>query len=209
MTHSGTSLSALGLRPSKIIGLLGNDAGGGKRVSEDVDFFLKAPSSLIGGGGAVQMPSGVDVRVVPECELAVVIGAGGAAIAVADAIEHVAGYTIALDLTVRGPHDRSRRKSHDTFCPVGPRVVPAVELGDARGRSVQLRIDGEVVQDWSTDRMVLGVPQAVSWISSIMTLEEGDLVLMGAPKMTRQLEAGQTLLAEIDGIGALEIPVAG
>lgn len=213
--------SEFDLAPSKIVGLLGNDRGrrdgrrgdagsGGTEPGgaerDDVDLFLKAPSSLVGPDGVVRMPPG-DVRLVPECELAVIIGRGGADIAAADAADHVIGWTIALDLTVRGPHDRSRRKSHDTFCPVGPWIVPADEFGDPDDRAVRLRVDGELVQDWSTDQMVLPVFDAIAWVSSIMRLEPGDLILTGAPRMTRQLTPGETLQAEIDGIGTFHIEV--
>ena len=200
---------AIELAPSKIVGLLGNDLHNtDDPTGEAVDFFLKAPSSLMGPGGAVLIPAGDQVRLVPECELGVLIGSGGYEITPGRALEHVAGYTIALDLTVRGSDERSRRKSHDTFCPVGPHVVPVDDLGDASGRSVRLHVDGDLVQDWTTDRMVLPVPQVIAMVSSVMTLEPGDLILTGAPKMTRQIAAGEILRAEIGGIGAFEIPVA-
>lgn len=188
--------------PSKIIGCLGNDVG---RDGDGVDLFLKAPSSLVGPSGKIMLPLGA--KVVPECELAVVIGIGGRHIRAADALDHVAGYSIALDLTARGPQDRSRRKSHDTFCPLGPWLVTADEVLDPQVLDVRLLVDGELHQDWSTSRMLATVAEVIALASSEMQLRPGDLLLTGAPPMTVVLAPGQTVEAEITGLGRLTMHV--
>ncbi|MFT5977269.1 MAG: 2-keto-4-pentenoate hydratase/2-oxohepta-3-ene-1,7-dioic acid hydratase in catechol pathway [Candidatus Azotimanducaceae bacterium] len=214
------SLDAPVVSPSKIIGILGNDisrmpATGGPadhKIDVLLDFFLKSPSSLIGSSGSVLLPqldgSAAQGRVVPECELAVLIGRGGENLAVDAVSDHILGYTIGLDLTARGEGERSRRKSLATFCPVGPWIVTRDELGDDRRLDVKLWVNGTVHQDWSTSHMVFPVMEVVSWVSRSVRLEPGDLILTGAPQMTRVLESGDLLHAEIDGIGALEIDVA-
>jgi 2-keto-4-pentenoate hydratase/2-oxohepta-3-ene-1,7-dioic acid hydratase in catechol pathway len=211
--------------PSKIVGVLGNDIdrlrpggdGGDGEIDATLDFFLKAPSSLIGPSGSVRLPlldSPLDVstrlaRVVPECELAVVVGRGGDNLAVSEIPDHIFGYTIGLDLTARGPTERSRRKSFTTFCPVGPWIVTPDETGDDWDLDVTLRIGDDLHQKWSTRQMAYPVAEVVSWVSRCVRLEPGDLILTGAPKMTRVLEPGDRLCGEIGRIGKLEIDVDG
>lgn len=200
------------VQPSKIVGLLGNDVERGLDGDEQLDMFLKAPSSVVGPSGTIVLPAADDVvrpvRVVPECELAVVIGCGGRNLDAGQVGAHVLGYTIALDLTMRGPNERSRRKSYDTFCPVGPWLVTAEDVTNADNLGVRLRVGGNLCQDWSTSAMVSRVAETVALVSRSMALEPGDMILTGAPKMSRTLSPGDILHAEIDGFGVLEIRVA-
>ena len=113
------------------------------------DVFLKAPSSIVGPDDAVILPSsevenGREIH--HESELAVVIGREASRIPEADALEHVLGYTVALDMTLRGEGDRSRRKSYDTFTPIGPWLVTSDEIGDPGELDVRLEVDGECRQ---------------------------------------------------------------
>lgn len=209
-------LDAPVVAPSKIVGVLGNDVG---RLTptddpgddELLDFFLRSPSSLIGPSGSVRLPrlggSADEARVVPECELAVVIGRSGENLAVEAVPDHILGYTVGLDMTLRGSEERSRRKSLATFCPVGPWIVTPDEVGDDRNLDITLRVGDELHQDWSTAQMVRPVTEVVSWVSRWVRLEVGDLILTGAPKMTHVLKAGEQLCAEIDRVGRLEIDV--
>ena len=198
--------------PSKIVGLLGNDVERGAGEDDQLDLFLKAPSALVGPSGTITLPATDDpttpARVVPECELAVVISRGGRDLDAGQAGSHVLGYSIALDLTARGPGERSRRKSHDTFCPLGPWLVTAEDVADADDLGVRLWVGDDLCQDWSTSAMVCRVAETVAFVSRSVTLEPGDVVLTGAPKMSRVLAPGDVLRGEIDGLGMLEISVS-
>ena len=124
----------------------------------DFDVFLKATSSIVGPGDAVVFPSGPEAvgrEIHHESELAVVIGRGGSKIAAAHALDHVLGYTIGLDMTVRGEGDRSRRKSYDTFTPIGPWIVTADEIIDPNKLDVRLEVDGCVRQQANTSDMLV------------------------------------------------------
>ena len=120
-----------------------------------------------------------------EVELAVVIGRRLKDGAPEDVLEHVFGYTAANDVSARdlqfGDGQWTRGKSVDTFCPVGPVVVTAGEYGDPQGKGLSTRLNGETVQDSSTDRMIFDVRTILSFASQAMTLEPGDLVLTGTP----------------------------
>jgi 2-keto-4-pentenoate hydratase/2-oxohepta-3-ene-1,7-dioic acid hydratase in catechol pathway len=201
--------------PSKIIGLLGNDVDRGdasQPAAASIDLFVKASSSIVGPSQPVRLPSArlvgsTEFRVVPECELAVVVGRGGSEIPPTRALTHVLGYTVALDLTLRGGGERSRRKSLPTFCPVGPLLVSADEVTDPDDLAVRLSVGDELIQDWSTAKMARPVADAIAWVSDWMPLEPGDLLLLGAPTVTWSLAAGDVLRAEIEQVGELSMTV--
>lgn len=199
--------------PSTIVGLLGNDSGRAEESGGGVDFFVKASSSIVGPSGAIRYPSpdliGTGRRVVPECELAVVIARDCRDVGTDEAMGHVLGYTVALDLAVRGPGERSRRKSLPTFAPLGPVLVTADEVPDPNHLDVSLRIGDALVQDWSTSQMVLDVAAVVSWVSRWVDLNAGDVVLCGAPSVSAEVAVGDVCTAEISGIGVLSLPVVG
>lgn len=213
------------LNPSKIIACASNYsahvgemmavqervAGGMEAWMAEFDVFLKAPSSVIGPGEAVLLPAaplseGREIH--HECELALVIGKAGAHIPADRAVEHILGYTICLDITVRGPGDRSRRKSYDTFTPTGPWVVTRDEIADPHDLEITLEVDGEVRQRVSTSGMTVRIPEIVAQASACMTLLPGDLILTGAPPGVGQIFAGERLKASISGIGSMELTVA-
>lgn len=176
----------------------------------DFDVFLKAPTSIVGPADAVVLPA-VPVRenkeIHHESELALVIGRGGTDIPADEALDHVLGYTIGLDMTVRGNGDRSRRKSYDTFTPIGPWIVTADEIGDPGSLDVALDVGTEARQRASTADLLVDVPGIVAYASSVMTLVPGDVILTGAPPGVGAVAAGETLHASISRIGAMDIPV--
>ena len=178
----------------------------------DFDVFLKAPSSVVGPVDAVVLPA-QPVReakeIHHESELAVVIGRGGSSIAEADAVDHILGYTIGLDMTVRGHGDRSRRKSYDTFTPLGPWIVTRDEVDDLPHLDVRLVVDGVVRQEANTADLLVGVAGIIAYASSIMRLEPGDVILTGAPPGVGEVHAGEAMTASIEGIGSMTIPVIG
>ena len=153
-----------------------------------------------------------------EAELGVVIGAARAGVSVENALEAVAGYLCANDVTARdlqhGDGQWTRGKSLDTFCPVGPALVPASEIPDPQALGIRAILNGEVMQDSTTANMVFGVAEIVAFVSQAITLEPGDLILTGTPAgvgVFRDppvlLEAGDEITVEIDGVGVLTNPV--
>jgi 2-keto-4-pentenoate hydratase/2-oxohepta-3-ene-1,7-dioic acid hydratase in catechol pathway len=136
-----------------------------------------------------------------ESELAVVIGSGGTNIPDSEALDHVLGYTIGLDMTVRGDGDRSRRKSYDTFTPIGPWITTRDEICDPHWLDVRLEVDGQVRQRARTAELLVGVGGIVSYASMIMRLDPGDVILTGAPPGVGEVRAGETMVSTISCIG--------
>lgn len=197
--------------PSKIIGVGRNYAEHARERGVDVPeiplLFLKAPSALIGPGDPILVPP-QSQQVEHEAELAVVIGKGGRWISAEDAPRHILGYTIANDVTARDLQKRdgqwSRAKSFDTFCPLGPWIDTDFDPSDA---VITCRVNGELRQMASTREMVFTVPQLVAFISSVMRLEPGDVILTGTPAGIGRLQPGESVEVEIEGLGKLTNPV--
>lgn len=176
----------------------------------DFDVFLKAPSSVIGPGAEVVLPQAAldqSKEVHHESELALVIGRGGACISEAHALDHVLGYLVALDMTVRGAGDRSRRKSYDTFTPLGPWLTTADEVGDPQALDIRLEVGGELRQEANTGDMLVPIAGIIAYASSVMRLQPGDVILTGAPPGVGEVHAGERLEASITGLGTLRVEV--
>ncbi len=176
--------------------------------------FTKFVSSLSGPYTTVTLPPG---KVDWEVELAVVIGATATRVAEADAWDHIAGLTIAQDISERalqlsGPAPQfSLGKSHPGFCPLGPWLVTPDEFADPSALRLTSAVDGETVQDGNTRDMIFSVPTLIARLSEVVTLYPGDLILSGTPsgvgmgrKPPRFLAPGETLVSTIEGIGTLE-----
>ena len=180
-------------------------------------LFAKWPNTLIGPGEPIVVPP-LSERVDYEAELGVVIGSRARGVSVENALEAVAGYICANDVTARdlqhGDGQWTRGKSLDTFCPVGPALVPAAEIADPQALGIRAILNGEVMQDSTTANMVFGVAEIVAFVSQAITLEPGDLILTGTPAgvgVFRDppvlLQAGDEITVEIDGVGMLTNPV--
>ena len=180
-------------------------------------LFAKWPNTLIGPGEAIEIPPLV-TQCDYEAELGVVVGARLKRVWKENALEAVQGYLCANDVTARNLQfsdgQWSRGKSPDTFCPVGPRLVPAAEVPDPHALWIRTTVNGEVLQDSTTANMVFGVDAILSHVSQAITLEPGDLVLTGTPAGVgvfrtpkRLLEPGDEVTIEIEGLGALTNPV--
>lgn len=180
-------------------------------------LFAKWPSAIVDSGEAIVIPRGV-TQVDYEAELAAVVGARVKGVSVENALEAISGYTCLNDVSARAIQFEdgqwTRGKSFDTFCPVGPRVVPSAELGDPQSLRISCRVNGETVQDGSTADMVFGVAELVAYISESITLEPGDLIATGTPpgvafgqENGRYLADGDLVEVEIEGIGLLVNPV--
>jgi 2-keto-4-pentenoate hydratase/2-oxohepta-3-ene-1,7-dioic acid hydratase in catechol pathway len=142
-----------------------------------------------------------------ESELVVVIGAGGRNIPEQAALDHVLGYTLGLDMTVRSEGDRSRRKSYDTFSPLGPWLVTADEVGDPADLDIRLEVNGTERQRVHTSTMITKVPAIVAYASSVMTLLPGDVIFTGAPPGVGPIHRGDRLVTGISRIGEMRLHV--
>jgi len=169
-------------------------------------LFLKATSSLIGAGQEVQLVH-TDRRNDHEVELAVVIGRTGKNILRAQALSHVAGYSIGLDITIRGPEERSMRKSPDTYTVLGPWLVTADELPDPSNLDFSIHVDGELRQKANTNELILGVPELIEFASSFYTLQPGDIIITGTPQGVAPIVPGNTMHAHMQSIGDMHVRV--
>ncbi len=182
----------------------------GNTVPEEPLIFLKPPSAVIGSGEAVVLPS-ASHRVEHEGEIGLVIGRRLSAVGEGEALAGVAGVTCVNDITARDlqrtDDQWSRAKGFDTFCPVGPRVVPLAEVPLMDELLVICRVNGVERQRGHASDMAFDFARIVSYISHIMTLEEGDLIATGTPAGVGPLEAGDIVEVEIPGVGVLSNPV--
>jgi 2-keto-4-pentenoate hydratase/2-oxohepta-3-ene-1,7-dioic acid hydratase in catechol pathway len=174
-------------------------------------------TARIGPGEPIVLPPEA-THVDSEAELAVEIGRRCRRVRADDALDVVAGYRCANDVTARNLQHADRQwlraKGFDTFCPVGDRLVPVSELRDGSGLRIVQRLNGELLQDGNTSDLVFGVRRLVAHASSFLTLEPGDLILTGTPAglgHTRtpplSMQHGDVVEIEIDGIGVLRNPV--
>lgn len=172
-----------------------------------VGMFLKATSSVAGPGAplVIRHP---DRRTDHEIELAAVIGRRADRVTKEDALSHVAGYCIGFDITVRGPEERSLRKSVDGYTVLGPWLVTADEIPDPSGLELHLAVNGETRQKANTKDLVIDVPSLIEWASSYYTLMPGDVILTGTPEGVGPIAPGDVLDAAIETIGSMRVQVA-
>src|SRR6202162_493787 len=179
-----------------------------KQVEEiqKIGLFLKATSSVVGPseGIGVRHP---DRRTDHEIELAVVIGTRADRVAKERALDHVAGYCIGFDITVRGPEERSLRKSIDSYTVLGPWLVTADEVPDAAALDLHLAVNGEPRQRANTRDLLIPIPELIAFASSFYTLMPGDVLLTGTPEGVGPIQPGEVMRARVDGIGEMEVHV--
>jgi 2-keto-4-pentenoate hydratase/2-oxohepta-3-ene-1,7-dioic acid hydratase in catechol pathway len=208
-------------RPSKIVcvGLNYRDHAeeSGMEIPTWPLLFAKWPSSLIGPGRPIVLPEQAK-EVDYEAELGVVIGKRAQRVQVADALDHVAGYICANEVSARdiqfADGQWTRGKSPDSFCPVGPRLVPREEIDDPQALAISCLLNGDALQDSSTAQMIFSVAEIIAYVSQMITLEAGDLIATGTPAgvgVFREpkilLKDGDEVSVEIDGLGTLTNPV--
>jgi 2-keto-4-pentenoate hydratase/2-oxohepta-3-ene-1,7-dioic acid hydratase in catechol pathway len=179
-----------------------------KQVEEiqRVGLFLKATSSLVGPseGVAIRYP---DRRTDHEIELAAVIGRPADRVPAEHALDYVTGYCIGLDITVRGPEERSLRKSIDSYTVLGPWLVTSDELTDPSCLDLVLKVNGEVRQQANTRDLIIGVAELIAFASSFYTLLPGDVLLTGTPAGVGPIQAGDVISAAIANIGHMDVRV--
>jgi len=192
---------------------------GARKEDQRLFFFMKPPrNAVVGEGATVHMPLGTKAFDW-EIELAAVIGRRARNVPVDTALEHVAGWTIAIDFSARD-HNRAPEtfykldwvagKANDTCCPLGPRIVPAAALPNPQNVGLRLTVNGEVKQDGRSTDMIFTVAEQIATASRIMTLDPGDVLLtgtpagVGVPKQTF-LKVGDRVEVEIEGIGGFAV----
>ena len=169
-------------------------------------LFLKANSALVGPGEGIRLRF-PERRNDHEVELAAVIGREGSDIAAERALDHVVGYAIGLDMTVRGPEDRSLRKSIDSYAVLGPWLVTADEIADPGTLDLELTLNGELRQRSNTRHLIFDVPKLIAYASAAYTLYPGDVIMTGTPEGVGPVAAGDVIEAEIEGIGRMTVEV--
>ena len=199
-------------RPSKIIGIGRNYKAHAKeldhQIPDEVLFFGNASSSLLPHEGQIQVPSWLD-RVDHEAELAVIIGQETRHVSESQALEHVAGYSILNDVTARSLQKNDlkqgkpwfRSKSLDTFCPMGPYLIPADLVPDPQRLNIECRVNGEIRQKASTQDMIFPISVLISAISRYMTLMPGDIIATGTPEGVSAVKPGDMIEITIEGLG--------
>jgi 2-keto-4-pentenoate hydratase/2-oxohepta-3-ene-1,7-dioic acid hydratase in catechol pathway len=216
-------LSAVTLRapliPGKIIAVGKNYAAHAREMKGEVPkaplLFSKYPSAVIGTGDEITWRKSITNEVDWEAELGVIIGKKGKDIPEAQVMDTIFGYTAANDVSARDLQNRidgqwTRAKGLDTFCPLGPCVVTRDEIADPQSLRVQTQVNGEMMQDGSTEEMVYSVTMLVSYISQMFTLEPGDLILTGTPSGVGNgrtppifLKDGDVVAVSVEGVGTI------
>lgn len=182
-------------------------------VPDQPMVFLKPSTAIVRSGDAVRLPP-QSQEVHHEVELVAVIGTEGHRIPQDDALGHVAGYAVGLDMTARDLQAEAKEKRHpwsvakgfDTFAPLGP-ITPAADVGDPNDLTLRLRVNGETRQEAHTRHMIFPVAELVHYCSQIFTLEPGDLLYTGTPSGVGPVEAGDELEATVTGGEPLRVQV--
>lgn len=179
----------------------------GMAIPEEPILFIKPPTSVIGHGAPIVYPA-MAGRVDYEAELAVIIGKVAKRVPVEKARAYILGYTAGNDVTARDLQKKdgqwTRSKSFDTFCPLGPYLVPEL---DGNNLSVQARLNGNLCQSSSTANLIFSVGRLVSFVSHVMTLLPGDVILTGTPSGIGPMKPGDVVEIEVEGVGTLRNPV--
>ena len=187
------------------------------KLPETPTIFAKFPTAVVGPGEPIVLPRS-SAEPDYEAEFAFVIGRGGRHIRAADWREHVFGYTILNDVSARDYQMATTQwtigKSFDTFAPMGPWIVTPDEIPDPHNLDIRLTVNGEKLQDSNTRHLIFGIPDLIAYLSSVFTLEPGDVVSTGTPggvgfarKPPRCLQPGDEVVVSVQGIGDLRNPV--
>jgi 2-keto-4-pentenoate hydratase/2-oxohepta-3-ene-1,7-dioic acid hydratase in catechol pathway len=179
----------------------------GGEVIQNPIMFIKPNTAIVGPNAPIMLPADAN-PVHHEGELAAVIGRPCKDVSASRAAENILGYTIANDVTARDQQRQdgqwTRAKGHDTFCPVGPWMVTDIDPADL---DIRTEVNGEVRQHSRTSMMIHDVGAIIEWISAVMTLLPGDLILTGTPEGVGPIEDGNTVSVTVEGIGTLTNPV--
>ena len=177
------------------------------KTIEDYGLFLKSSTSLIGPseGVMIDFPRRRNDH---EIELVVVIGREGQRIPRAHALDYIAGYAIGLDMTIRGPEDRSLRKSPDSFSVLGPWLTTRDEVPDPNNLRMTLHVNGVLRQQATTRDLIFDVQRLIEFTSTFYRLHPGDLIYTGTPEGVGPVHAGDVMTCTIQGLGTMTVAVA-
>ncbi len=217
---AGLRLAAPVAAPSKVIGAPVNYHDHLDEAQADADLhhgqtvhpidrmgcFLKATSALAGHGAVIALPFD-DRRVDHEAEVAVVIGRTAHKVPAEAALAHVAGYALALDMTVRGPQERSLRKSCDGFAVLGPWLVTADEIADPGAIGFELTVNGTARQASDTRYLIRSIPELIEMVSAFYTLHPGDVIMTGTPAGVAPVAPGDVVVVTSPALGRLEVSI--
>ena len=186
----------------------------GNKVPDRAVIFCKPASSILPDGGQIELPPYTN-DCHHELELAVLVGKPGKNISANDAMQHVAGYAVALDLTLRDLQSELKEKGlpweiakgFDTSCPLSD-FVPAAQVENPNAIRLTLKVNGELRQDGTTAQMMRSIEEIIAEISQFYTLEEGDIILTGTPSGVSRIGSGDELHGEIEQVGSLTVSVA-
>ena len=207
--------------PNKIIGMAGNrknrdsdkiDFGPGvelnntRRESDPPRMFLKANSALVGPSAGIALRF-TERRTDPEAEFTIIIGKQGTDIAPDKVFDHIFGYAIGIDMSLRGSEPPSARKSIDSYAMLGPWIVTPDELPDPGHVAFTLTVNGEIRQQSNTSNMAFGVVDIVSHVSTFFTLYPGDIIMAGSPLGFDPVKPGDRLIAEFENIGEMSFEI--
>ena len=196
----------------KHIGEIGARSVSKGRSADQMGFFMKATASLVGAGGAIELPRGSTRRFDHESELAVIIGRRARNVPRAEAMDYVFGYSCLIDVTMRiepgvAEEERVTRKSFETFTPLGPWIVTADEVPEPHNLRNQLWVNGQSKQDANTRDMIVNIPALIELISSVMTLNPGDVIASGTPEGVGPIVPGDKIRIGIESVGEMTLPV--
>ena len=170
-------------------------------------LFLKSSTSNVGPSTGILLPDRAR-RIDHEVEVVAIIGKECFRVSEAEALDHVFGYCIGLDMSVRGTEDRSWRKSYDTFTVLGPYLVTADEISDPAKLDLSLQVNGVQRQSSNTSALIFSIPKLISYASAGYRLFPGDVIMTGTPEGVGPVEPGDILKSEITGLGEMTVTVA-
>ncbi|MCY1271274.1 hypothetical protein D9M70_198290 [compost metagenome] len=196
----------------KHVGELGVRSVSKGRTAREQGFFLKAPGSLVGAGRSIVLPQGSERRFDHESELAVIIGRRARNVPREEAMQYVFGYSCLIDATMRiepgvAEEERSMRKSFSTFTPLGPYIVTVDEIADPQSLGNRLWVNDQLKQDANTRDMIVDIPELIELISSVLTLNPGDVIATGTPEGVGPFVSGDSVRISIESIGEMTLDV--
>lgn len=197
---------------AKHVGEIGARSVSSGKSPNEMCFFMKATSSIVGAGGVIVLPKDSARRFDHESELAVIIGRTAHHVPRAQAMAHVFGYACLMDLTMRiepgiPQEERVTRKSFESFTPFGPYLVTADEVPNPHDLRNRLWVNDELRQDARTSSLIVDIPGLIEMISSVCTLYPGDVIATGTPEGVGPIAPGDTVRIEIEQVGAMSLPV--
>jgi len=205
--------------PSKIIGIARNrrnladekiDLGGSsphqRQDGDPIQMFIKAPSAIAGPADGF-VPRFADRRTDPEAELTVIIGKPGTHIRKEDAFQHVFGYCIGLDMTLRGKESPSSRKSIDTYAVIGPWITTADEVPDPNSLDMCFELNGQLIQKANTRDLAFSISEIIAHASQFYKLHSGDAIMVGTPVGFAPVSPGDHMRAEFSHLGRMDVDV--